>query len=254
MSDSNDNALWRPYAGQALSCSPKTLHLWRIDLEQSTQQGSQLLSSLSDFEQARAKAFYTDELRRRFVMRRAALRHILSAYLDVPPNAHAYAVGLHGKPSLPDAAIHFNLSHSQDVALIGIAQCPIGVDIEHVVAISDLALVATRHFTEREQQALFSLPQQQHLAAFYRCWTRKEAFIKADGSGLALPLKRFAVTLKPDEPAAFQSIDLPNFALDEWHLLDIPLPAADHLIGAVAAHTRFDRILCWSFSDWANWV
>lgn len=250
MPPANNDASWLPYDGQSLSCTPHNLHLWRIDLNQPEQHLKHLLSLLSAFEQARAKAFYTDALRRRFIVRRAALRYILSMYLDVLPGDIRYEVSLHGKPHLPDKLLHFNLSHSQNKALIGVAQHPIGVDIEHVVPINDMALVASRHFTQREQADLFSLADDQQLPAFYRCWTRKEAFIKADGAGLSIPLNSFDVTLTPDAPVLLRRIDLPDYNVNEWQLTGLRLPTADNLIGAVATQGRFDHTTRWSFSDW----
>lgn len=249
MPSTDEQALWQPYAGQTLTCESSALHLWAIMLAVPSPRLARMKALLSPSERTRATKFYTRELQTRFIVRRAALRYILSAYLACEPDRIVYEFGSNGKPALPDSSLHFNLSHSRDVALLGIARKPVGLDIEHSVPINDLRLVAKHHFTHDEQADLFSLPPAQRTDAFYRCWTRKEAFIKAHGDGLQLPLDRFAVTLLPSQPARFRRIELPGHDAKKWSLYNVEPPVPD-TVAAAATEGYFDHFALWSFSDW----
>jgi 4'-phosphopantetheinyl transferase len=185
---------WRAPPGD-LALLPGELHVWRIDLARARVDQA----ALSDEEQARAARFLLERDRRRFVASHAALRRILTRYLG--PVAPRFADGPHGKPFLDGAALRFNLSHSGELALVAVADGrEVGVDVEAVREL-DLAGMARVSFSPRERAALFALPPDERLPAFFRCWTRKEAHLKATGFGLALPLDGFDVSLGPDEPA-----------------------------------------------------
>ena len=158
---------------------------------------------LAPDETARAARFHFDHLQRRFILSRGALRILLGHYLDIAANRIEFRYGSRGKPSLAaPAGIHFNASHSGDVALFAFTlHCEIGVDVEEMRPISDMREIASRFFCAEESTELMALPADERERAFFLCWTRKEAYLKAVGEGLYAPLNDFCVTLRPGEPA-----------------------------------------------------
>jgi 4'-phosphopantetheinyl transferase len=190
--------------------------------------------------------FRFDRDRRRFIVARAVLRCILADYLRVPPAAVRFSYGKRGKPALPEPwadRFHFNLSHSGELALIGVTgEGRIGVDIEEFRPVAEEDRIAERFFSPREHATLVSLPKEQQQAAFFNCWTRKEAYIKALGDGLSCPLDRFDVTLGPDEPPRLVGIlDEPE-QVGRWTLYAPPLPVADYAAAVIVeGHPREAR-------------
>jgi 4'-phosphopantetheinyl transferase len=179
------------------------VHLWcaSLDLPDLAQQS--LAALLSAEERDRARTFRFERDRQRWIARRGLLRRLLGRYLGVDPAELRFVYGPRGKPALAaPAALAFNLSHSGGLALYGISAASsirLGVDVELIR--SDLAHLplAKRYFSPAEQSALQVLPRSQQLAAFFRCWTRKEAFVKALGEGLSVPLDSFDVSLSAGE-------------------------------------------------------
>jgi 4'-phosphopantetheinyl transferase len=159
--------------------------------------------------------------------------HLLGAYLGVPPSIVGFVYGPQDKPALApplDASgLQFNVSHSGEVALyaVGLHQ-RIGVDIEQARPLDDLAALAERNFSAAERRALFTLPPEQRPLAFFTCWARKEAFIKALGEGLSHPLDTFTVTLAPGQPARFVEIGGEAGAAERWTLAALDVPAGYH--------------------------
>lgn len=185
--------------------SPGAVHVWAVRLDRSASQVDDLRDALSGDELDRASRFYFERDRRRFVCARGALRQLLGAYLDVDPACLSFGYGLHGKPSLSRGeagALSFNVSHSGELALIAVApgDVELGVDVEEVRAMPDRDDIARQCFAPSEIARLQALPAQAREDAFYRCWTRKEAYLKALGDGLAKPLDSFEVTFGVDEP------------------------------------------------------
>jgi 4'-phosphopantetheinyl transferase len=163
---------------------------------------------LSPDEQARADMMKHEGARNGFERTRIALRLILSACTGVEPARLPIVIDSRGKPGLglPDAPF-FNVSHAGGVALVAVTRAgPVGVDIEFVRPAPRLDDIATRFFAPGEAAALRALPAARRLDAFYACWTRKEAFVKAQGSGLANSLAGFEVSVAPGEPARLVSI------------------------------------------------
>jgi 4'-phosphopantetheinyl transferase len=157
---------------------------------------------LSDEERARAARFITADLTDRFVVAHGQLRRLLGELLGQAPAALTFTAGAHGKPALGDAArdagLHFNLSHSADRGFIGWAWGRhIGVDLERWRDMRDEAALVRRFFSPTEIAAYERLPEVERHAGFFGCWTRKEAYVKAVGRGLSLPLGSFDVTLGP---------------------------------------------------------
>lgn len=182
---------------------------------------------LSRDEHARAEQFVFDRDRDRYIAGRARLRKILGQYLGRPPDSIVFSYGPFGRPSVE--GVEFNLSHTGDLAVLAVGfELPIGVDIEEETPID--MKVAEMHFAASEFRALQALPQTMQMAAYYRCWTRKEAYLKAMGTGLSTILSSFVVTLRPDEPAKVLSCD--SGKADQWHLIDFD--PGDGIAGALA--------------------
>lgn len=167
---------------------------------------------LSEDEQARARRFHFRADADRFVVSRAALRAILAAELGIAPGEVAFAYGAHGKPELApplDASgLRFSASHSGRFALHAVARGrPVGVDIERLRPVADLEAIAARTFSPRERAALGGLSGEAWQRGFFAAWTRKEAYVKALGTGLSHPLERFTVSLVPGLPARLEHVE-----------------------------------------------
>jgi 4'-phosphopantetheinyl transferase len=198
---------------------------------------------LSADELARASRFRFDKHRNAFLVARGLLRLILGRYTNTDSAAIQFTYGPQGKPEVVDAPhVRFNLSHSESIALYGIRRGgAIGVDVEYIRAMEDLEDIARHFFCAAECEDLLAVPQAGRQKAFFNCWTRKEAFIKAIGEGLSHPLDRFRVALRPDEAACLISVDGRPGAETDWSLHDIAAP--EGYVAAVALagrHGRFD--------------
>jgi 4'-phosphopantetheinyl transferase len=177
------------------------VHVWDADLDRVREDA--LAASLSNDERERGRCFHFERDRRRFVAARGLLRFLLGRYLDVHPAGVRFGYGPGGKPYLASAdGLRFNVSHSGGLALLAFAWCrEVGVDVERVRPVPEAEDIARRYFSPFEEAELRRLPEGERTAAFFRCWTRKEAFVKATGDGLSRPLDGFDVTMAPGEPA-----------------------------------------------------
>jgi 4'-phosphopantetheinyl transferase len=181
-----------------------------------------VLAVLSPDERARAERFVDETHRRRFVIARARLRELIGERLGVPPAAIQFDYGVHGKPSLRtrtgDRDMRFNLAHADDLAVYAFASAvELGVDVERLRVIDDADRLADR-FSPRERRDYHSLSAEQRPHGFLNCWTRKEAFIKATGQGLSLPLDSFDVTLVPGKPAEILRVGQKRGGQCGWRL------------------------------------
>ncbi len=184
--------------------------------------------------------------RARYAVAHANLRRILGTYLDQPAAGLRFRSNAFGKPELrpgdSSSSIHFSLSHSRSIAVLAVAKGePVGVDVEDVKPIEPE--VADSHFSTSERSQLSQLQGDAWLLGFYRCWTRKEAILKAEGVGLSRPLDSFDVSLLPDETAELLGTRK-QFGYP-WRLHDL-LPSAG-TIGAVATVQLQTRLTCFSF-------
>lgn len=185
------------------------VHVWRVDLAAPV--GSQALEALSEDERERADRLRFEIHRRRFVRARAALRAILARYTESDPAALAFEYGEHGKPRLAGEAPAFNLSHSEDVALCAVASGrDLGIDVEWAARPVEHLTLAERFFAPGEVAVLRAVRPEDVPAAFFACWTRKEAYVKATGLGLSLPLHGFEVSLEPVPEPALRVLDDPE--------------------------------------------
>jgi 4'-phosphopantetheinyl transferase len=225
------------------------VHVWYAHLELEAGAVGRLAARLSEDERVRAGRFKFARDARRFVVARGMLRSLLGTYLGLPPRRLEFAYGEHGKPALEGAhaALGFNLSHSGEIAVLAAGwNRALGVDVELRRPLPDLDALAARSFAPRELSVLGALPETDRPAAFFRCWTRKEAFIKATGQGLAQRLDAFVVSLAPDEPARFLDIDGDPGALARWTLHDLTPPAGYAGALVVEGAVRAVRARTWS--------
>lgn len=179
--------------------APTGVEVWRVSLAVPPTVTSAVAKFIPPGELARINSFKHPEAWSRQLLAHAALRSLLGERLNVEAQKIRFRTDAHGKPMLAgDGALHFNLSHSGNLALIAIsASVEVGVDVEHIRPIHDLSRLAGRFFTPREAAALAALPEPNRPAAFFRSWTRKEAVLKATGLGIANGLRRVEVSFEP---------------------------------------------------------
>lgn len=210
------------------------VHIWLIDVGQHSPNIDKFFALLTQAEQERAKKFKFIEDHNCFVVSHAILRLILSAYLKCAPTKIKFSLNQYEKPELDNFDLHFNLSHTRNYALIAVNKTyAIGIDIEYMqrdnISYMD---IAKRFFSQSEYNELKNLSAADKILGFYNAWTRKEAFIKAIGQGVAYNLSKFAVSLKPNEPAKIVTIDNNPIEAKKWQLESFT-PIANYC-GAVA--------------------
>lgn len=207
-----------------------------------------VLSLLDDEERARSNRFLRESDRRRFVIAHGFTRLVLGHYLGVPAASLRFSVGPHGKPRLADVDpdLRFNLSHSGERAVLAVARGrEVGIDIEQERPIETLDL-ARRFFSQREFEALAAMQPGRRLKAFFRCWTRKESFVKARGDGLSSPLSGFDVSLEESAPQLLLGGEGESDELARWTIVSVPSDIAYTAALTAAGHDW--RLMNWSFS------
>jgi 4'-phosphopantetheinyl transferase len=202
------------------------VHVWIASLDRRQSELSFFESILAEDEINRADRFHFHKDRDRFVAARGLLRMVLSCYVGVPPGEILFTYGAHGKPRLSQQhsrmGIQFNLAHSDGKAIYAITlNREVGVDIESIKYEIPFKDIAEHFFSGAELTALRDLPQEMQRIAFYKCWTRKEAFIKALGDGLSCPLADFDVSVMPGEPAKLLNVRWAPEEASRWFMKDI---------------------------------
>jgi 4'-phosphopantetheinyl transferase len=212
------------------------VHLWRVDLATVATAEQKWEQILSADERARAARFHFPWDRQYFTATRALLRTILAGYAAANPNDLVFLYSEKGKPSLSPGPsgtqVEFNVSHSGMVALLVFAQRrALGIDVEQVRENFDYEAIARRFFSEEEQGQLAALTLSERYGGFFRCWTRKEAYVKAQGAGLSLPLHQFDVSLEPGDANALLSTRPDKTEAANWSLQEVP--AGDGYVAAL---------------------
>jgi 4'-phosphopantetheinyl transferase len=231
-----------------LSLTATDVHVWRADLCEPGARASSLLQLLAPDERDRAGRFHFQKDRDHFIIARGTLRTILGLYLQAKPQELRFVYSAYGKPALaPDneaARLRFNVTHSHELALYAVTLGrELGIDVEHLREDMACHEIAERFFSRGEVQALSALPASQRTLGFFNCWTRKEAYIKARGQGLSLPLDNFDVSLAPGEPAALlRTRDDEQEAL-RWSLRDLN-PGSGYA-AALAVEGHDWNLDCW---------
>ena len=240
---------WQPASAPRRRPMPREVDVWSVPLERLADRINTLQSVLSPDERERADRFYFERDRRRFVGVRAVLRVLLGAYLQVDARDLTFSYGPQGKPALTGRfrdGLSFNVSHSHELALLAVGPgIDIGVDVEAVRPMNDIDDIAARFFSPREADQLRSLPASVRTEAFFACWTRKEAYLKALGSGLARPLDGFDVTFAPGEPATL-AVHGDHGETARW-CVEALSPADGYAAALVTEGGATTR--CWRWSD-----
>lgn len=200
------------------------VHIWIVNQDQVVDYKSHFLQLLSQEEQERLLAFKCRDSYLRFVLRRGILRMLLALYTQQHPAEVVISVRKYGKPYLASGELHFNISHSDELAIMAFSENRLGIDIEKIQPIDDAVLVVNHQYSTCEQQYWSSLDEDERLSAFYKIWTGKEAFIKFIGTGLTMPLKSFDIVVNDET----RYIRLPNKQTNDYHVYDVPV-AHDYL-------------------------
>jgi 4'-phosphopantetheinyl transferase len=204
------------------------VHIWKVRLDGPALADSEE-SVLSSDEMARANRFHFEKDRVRFIRCHSALRRLLGEYLALPAPAIRFKYLTNGKPQV-DAeqnprSLQFNVSHSGELALIAVGaidgEKQLGVDIEKIRGDVDTNLLSERFFSSLEREGLRWLPEHLRVPGFFACWTRKEAFLKATGDGLSVPLADFSVGTHPDRDPEVAEIRGDAHAGKQWFLADL---------------------------------
>jgi len=230
------SSTWNPPPA-GLVLQPGEVHVWRVFLDNYASHLPVLRASLSEDERTRAARFHFEHHQVHFTVGRGLLRSILARYLGQEPARLRFEYGCNGKPSLAvplgRQSLQFNLSHSHGVALFALAfGQELGVDLEQVRPIRDAEQIAKSYYTPREHALLRELSGPRKEEAFFKCWTCKEAYLKATGTGISESLDKVEVSLAPGEPARVLSIAGDAKAASAWQLEELnPAPG---FVGAVA--------------------
>ena len=220
--------------------------VWRIALDLPLASVKSLETHLSMDESQRAARFRFSADRDRYIVAHGCLREILARYLHCRPGQLSFSTNEYGRPSLENHKLEFNLSHSGSFALMAVSQeLKVGVDVEHIRSDLEQDRIARRFFSANEVAALMALPPDQKELAFFNCWTRKEAYIKAQGLGLTLPLNSFDVSIIPNEPAILHATRPNPQEADHWTLL--ALDVDPNYAGALAVEGQSLEFRLW---DW----
>ncbi len=234
--------------GKKLELSPNNVHIWSTNLKLLPSQIEKLSTILSSDEIDRAQKFHFEKDKNRFIIARGTLRKILSRYLKIEPKKLQFTYSERGKPYLANTSILFNLSHSQDLALYAITKVNlIGIDVEHIRPIKEAKNLAKRFFSAQEYNLLSQLPPQQQQETFFKLWTCKEAYLKATGDGLAGSLEKVEISLNPEKPIQFFSINRDIKEASRWYL-DQFIPEPNY-IAAVAVAGKNQNLSFWQINN-----
>ncbi|UCE08853.1 MAG: 4'-phosphopantetheinyl transferase superfamily protein [bacterium] len=216
----------KKFSIKKLSIEGNEIHVWSVNLNQPKLQIKKLQLYLSTDEQQRAQRFFFEKDKKHFIVARGMLRKFLSFYINRQPYEFMFEYNKFGKPFLPIGfngnKFRFNLSHSHGKALYAFTlNHEVGIDIEYIREDFDDLEIAKRFFSPDEVTALHSLPPENQKEAFFLCWTRKEAFIKAKGKGLSIPLDQFDVSLTPGQPAQLLRTKYDRKDVSHWSLFNL---------------------------------
>jgi 4'-phosphopantetheinyl transferase len=197
---------------------PGSLHIWRTHLDFSADSLSRYSEVLTDDERSRANRFVSSRERDRYTVSRATLRLLLGRYLQIPPDSVRIGEGPRGKPFVEgnklESELKFNLSHSQELVVYAFArQREVGIDVEKIRTDFASREVAQRYFSSQEIGELDALAPELYPAGFFRCWVRKEAYMKAHGLGFQMALDSFSVSLAQEHAPRLTASDSERWSM-----------------------------------------
>jgi len=247
-SDFSEYPAWTAKA----SLHPDEVHICLMNLEVSTDTLQKLAEYLSPEERAKSARFYFAHDREQYTVAHAILRLLLAHYSRITPSDVSFVTNPYGKPALSTSTsqppLYFNLSHTHKLAICAFTYiCEIGVDIEYMRTNLDCEQMAKSVFSPREQAVLSALGGQRKVEGFFNAWTRKEAYIKARGKGLSLPLDQFDVSLHPNEPAILLETREPDQDASVWSMYALAAPFGYKAALELPAHNVSLR--CWSWNS-----
>ena len=227
---------------------PGEIHVWAISLDVTPGALATLETALCPAERERAARFRFEQHRNRFIAGRGLLRNILSSYLNARPQTLEFCSGPNGKPALANLStvndLQFNLAHSEGLALAAVTTAgEVGVDVERVRVLDDAEELVRRFFSRSEAEIFRELPPALKPAAFFNLWTRKEAFLKATGEGIAHSMHRVEVSFLPGESARFAGLPADLGDPNAWVLRD--LAPAPGFAAALAVRRTELKLRCW---------
>jgi 4'-phosphopantetheinyl transferase len=202
--------------------------IWLLDLNKTVFDLAWLVSLLSDSELKKSQKLVFDKDKKRYIVSHGILRILLGKYIGLPPGFVEYRFNRYGKPELnvdinPEK-IKFNLSHSHEKILFAFSRGrELGVDIEYLDPKFPTSDISKRFFSPQEVQELINLPKEQQIQGFFKCWTQKEAYIKAKGMGLSIPLDSFDVSVSPVDPAGLISNKNEPLEIFKWKIQEIQI-------------------------------
>ncbi len=230
-----------------LTLTDNEIHVWKAELDCERTDLQQLFALLTPDEQQKAARFHFEKDQNHYGAARGLLRLILSAYLSEDPRNLRFTYNPYGKPALDSDPLQFNVSHSQGLALYAVTQhSEVGIDLEYMRTDFGWRQIVEQYFSAQEFNTLVQLPENQQCRAFFDGWTRKEAYIKAKGQGLSIPLDQFDVSLSPAEPAALLRTQWDSDEAAQWTLHALN-PAANYA-GAIAIRSRDPHLRYWQAS------
>lgn len=224
------------------------IHLWKSSLDLSPDVLQKITPLLSEEEIVRADRFHFEKDRNHFIAGRGMLRILLANYLSIKAEEVPFQYGHNGKPFVGDDSLTFNISHALGVVVFAFTlHTPLGIDVESNLREIELDLIANHFFSPAEAKELFSLPTEGQTEGFYRCWTRKEALIKAKGDGLSLPLNQFEVSLLPGEEAQLKATHWDPEEAKRWSLFSFS--PEKNFIAALAIECEINEPLCFDLDE-----
>ncbi len=242
-----------PVRNRPPELGPDEVHIWLARLEASPARIQHFRTLLCAGEQERAQRFHFPADRRRFILARGILRTLLAGYLGIHPWEVRFAYNAFGKPALPGelrraTGLEFNLAHAGELALLAFARGrAVGVDLEPIQAEMKVQDIARHFFALEEQTSLAALPPEERTLGFFNCWTRKEAYLKARGEGLSIPLEDFHVSLAPGDPPALLGFRGQPEEASRWSLMALDL--GPDLAAALAVEGPIARVRAWRWPE-----
>ncbi len=226
-----------PFCPDAVPLAANEIHVWATTLSVASDVLENFSATLSPDEQERAQKFKFEKHRNRYIAGRGALRGILGKYFNVGPAGLRFVYSANGKPTLSGefagAGIHFNLAHTEDLALVAVTRIGlVGVDVEAVRPVKNVEELVARFFSPRENELFQKVSDHEKPAAFFNLWTRKEALLKATGEGITRSLSLVEVSFLPGETARLIAVSGDEKAAGEWWMR--AFSPANGFVGAVA--------------------
>jgi len=215
-----------------LTLSSDEVQVWQVEHQEGLP-----LEILTGEERGRADRFHFARDRDAFVTTRIVLRQLLARYTGITAQAVEFVQGNRGKPKLATGGIEFNVSHSGNISLLAFSRLAVGVDIELIRPVADMDALVSRYFGPGERRQWAEVAVGEHGRAFFAAWTRKEAYVKAIGAGLSLPLESFDVTIDGDTAPRFLNVS-------GWSLYDLEIAgyAAALAVSSVVSEVRGWRL------------